>query len=547
MIQIFKKRKIQIILILCLSCLLLGLSSVKLSVFAKEKSPYYIKVNKLQNCVTVYQMDDNGEYTIPVKAMACSSGTATPLGIYNTKVKYRWRLLMGDVWGQYSTRIEKGVLFHSVWYYKMDASTLSGKQYNKLGTTASHGCIRLTVADAKWIYDNCAVGTTVEIYNNKNVGPLGKPGTLTVPAGMGWDPTDPSDMNPYKNSNPTITGASNKVIPWGTKMNLLKGIKATSTTGADISSEMEVKGKVDAYTAGKYQITYSIKDASGKSAEKTITVAVKECTEEPVIKGVKDQIVNGNTVVDRKFALKGIKAYLSNVKLANKDIEVNIVKNDTENSYSIKYVATAYNKLIGTATANVYVDATAPVITGVSHREITLDQLSAGKDSIQKMALQGVSVTDDYSDINTDNLTVIVQPIADYAYLVTYKVTDDVGNTSRESVQFTYFANARIDGVMNRIHIPYGTEVTKEYVMQGVTASIGQINCTDKMTVDIKAETENEYMVTYTIQDENNIPLSVISYVTVATAPQTDVNANSDATDNTKEESTSTDSSQTKN
>ena len=33
----------------------------------------------------------------------------------------------------------------------------------KLGRPASHGCLRLTVSDAKWIYDNIPDGTTVVI------------------------------------------------------------------------------------------------------------------------------------------------------------------------------------------------------------------------------------------------------------------------------------------------------------------------------------------------------------------------------------------------
>ena len=32
-----------------------------------------------------------------------------------------------------------------------------------LGRKASHGCIRLKIDDAKWIYDNCPYGTTVVI------------------------------------------------------------------------------------------------------------------------------------------------------------------------------------------------------------------------------------------------------------------------------------------------------------------------------------------------------------------------------------------------
>ena len=40
--------------------------------------PYYIKVNYGANVVTVYSLDENNNYTVPVKAMVCSTGTATP-------------------------------------------------------------------------------------------------------------------------------------------------------------------------------------------------------------------------------------------------------------------------------------------------------------------------------------------------------------------------------------------------------------------------------------------------------------------------------------
>lgn len=38
--------------------------------------PYFIKVNRAANCATVYGIDENGEYTIPVKAFATSCGKA---------------------------------------------------------------------------------------------------------------------------------------------------------------------------------------------------------------------------------------------------------------------------------------------------------------------------------------------------------------------------------------------------------------------------------------------------------------------------------------
>ena len=96
--------------------------------------PYYIKVNYTANTVTVYKKDSNGSYAIPVKAMVCSTGKATPRsGVYKTPNKYRWKLLIGNSYGQYSTRITGQILFHSVPYEKQSEDSLIKRYYDKLG------------------------------------------------------------------------------------------------------------------------------------------------------------------------------------------------------------------------------------------------------------------------------------------------------------------------------------------------------------------------------------------------------------------------------
>lgn len=40
---------------------------------SKSSNPYYIKVNYGAQVVTIYKQDENGEYTIPYKAMVCST------------------------------------------------------------------------------------------------------------------------------------------------------------------------------------------------------------------------------------------------------------------------------------------------------------------------------------------------------------------------------------------------------------------------------------------------------------------------------------------
>jgi lipoprotein-anchoring transpeptidase ErfK/SrfK len=172
---------------------------------------YFIRVNYGQNVVTIYVKDTNGEYSIPYKAMVCSTGKATPRsGTYTipsgTYSRGTWGMMIGNVWAQYFTRIKGSILFHSVPYTERNKWSLEYWEYDKLGTAASAGCIRLTVQDAKWIYNNCPAGTQVEFYTDSNPGPLGKPTAQKISEEepvRGWDPTDPDPTNPWKTYNPS--------------------------------------------------------------------------------------------------------------------------------------------------------------------------------------------------------------------------------------------------------------------------------------------------------------------------------------------------------
>ncbi len=244
---------------------------------APAKLPYYIKVNRLANCVTVYTLDAEGNYTVPIKAMTCSVGTnwSTPLGVSKISDKYTWRLLFGNTFGHYSVRFNGHILFHSVPYLASSNGTLKDGQFNMLGQPASQGCIRLCVADAKWIYDNCAKGTIVEVYDSEDPGPLGKPIMPQISLNSpykGWDPTDPNPANPWLYGAVTIQGATDHVLTVGETINLLSGVSATDVDG--LALEVGVNGKVDFNTAGVYQVTYSTTGVLGHTVSQTITITV---------------------------------------------------------------------------------------------------------------------------------------------------------------------------------------------------------------------------------------------------------------------------------
>lgn len=243
--------------------------------------PYMIRVNKQADCVTVYCQNEDGEFNVPVKAMACSCGKTgnTPVGTYRTHDYRPWGLMKGNVWAQYAIRFKKSFLFHSVPYYQQSKSTLEEGEYNKLGTDASLGCVRLAVEDVKWLYDNCSQGTLVEVYNSEDPGPLGKPLPIVVSGDSeyrGWDPTDPDENNPWIGKLQNFEGIKDIVVLEGTMdVDLMHSVISTDYDGTRLPVELDKRG-LDIDLVGEYDIVYSSTGAKGATVSKTAKVYVVE-------------------------------------------------------------------------------------------------------------------------------------------------------------------------------------------------------------------------------------------------------------------------------
>lgn len=293
-----KRKRLFVIFVFAVAVLLKFSAAPETASAASSRKPYYIKINRQQNCITVYGKNKKGKYTVPVKAMACSVGLnyRTPRGVFTLGQKYRWHQLNGGVYSQYCSRITGHVLFHSVYYSSTNPSRLYYGAYNKLGGAASHGCVRLCVADAKWIYDNCASGTKVEIYDGKVPGPLGKPKPIRIDTSnsyRGWDPTDPSKSNPWKKLKPILTGAKNITLKQGTaKSKLTAGIKAADYRKKPL--KVRISGKYNLKKPGKYKVTYNATDYLKNTTKKTVTLTIKD-TRKPSVKSLKQRAVSGNT------------------------------------------------------------------------------------------------------------------------------------------------------------------------------------------------------------------------------------------------------------
>lgn len=121
---------------------------------------YQLIVDRATNHVGVYQKT-NGLWNA-IAFWSCATGasrTPTPAGIFKVGQRgysfghgytcYYWTGFIGTTY-----------LFHSTLYRQGTMSPLD----SRLGQNLSHGCVRLAIQNAKWIYDHIPSGTTVRVY-----------------------------------------------------------------------------------------------------------------------------------------------------------------------------------------------------------------------------------------------------------------------------------------------------------------------------------------------------------------------------------------------
>ncbi len=124
-----------------------------------SSTKYLILVDRSACKVAVYT-GWSGSWT-RTQYWSCSPGkpsTPTVAGTFKVGIKGRY-FDSGSSRCHWYTQFKGNYLFHSVLYSK------SGKiNDGRLGMQLSHGCVRLDINNAKWIYDNIPKGTTVVVY-----------------------------------------------------------------------------------------------------------------------------------------------------------------------------------------------------------------------------------------------------------------------------------------------------------------------------------------------------------------------------------------------
>lgn len=199
----------------------------------------YVKVVINAQLIYIYKRDSSGNPTELVRTIITSTGmdrgaNATPLGKYmildssdNSAGKYRW-VSFTESYGQYATRLfyitdQKsdrmsgyftGYMFHSELYRTTDPTSLMVAEYNTLGYPRSHGCMRMQVKDARWIYMNCPTGSIVEIVDGSSdpsTWSALKPASL--PYGTDYDPSDPAKPGVHAEPNLPKKTAKPTAVP----------------------------------------------------------------------------------------------------------------------------------------------------------------------------------------------------------------------------------------------------------------------------------------------------------------------------------------------
>ncbi len=240
--------------------------------------PYAITVDVANQVTTVYGLDENGEHTVIVRQMLCSTGTKSnpsdPGDWVLTGRKAKWCYF--PKWGghaRYWTRINSSIAFHSVIYNAVDTMALAKSSYKNLGKRVSHGCIRLTVADAKWIYDNCGEGTVVSIVENMAADPELR-ASLKLPA------LNTKTMLPEETPEPT---ASPVYVSNGLPPMPLAQLKKNDSSEAVYWMQMKLTelgyyhGKCSGtYLDGTVQAVKDFQKAAGLKVTGTATVATLE-------------------------------------------------------------------------------------------------------------------------------------------------------------------------------------------------------------------------------------------------------------------------------
>jgi hypothetical protein len=237
---------------------------------------YYIKVNKFDRMVSVWNTV-NGEIE-SIEALFYASVCSTlENGNYAISEKNAWRMLGDYTYVQYSSKDASSLLFHSAQYELKKRSYMIVDSYRAIGVSDSDvPGITLTVAAAKWIFENCPEGTVVEVCEDNAITyGIEAQDLRDIPEGVRWDPTDPDSSNVWVSSKiDFLKGVTDKTITVGQSIDPWDGVYAKTVDGENVTNCLTIHNYVNTEVPGTYSIEYILVDLTGQVIRQYSTVTV---------------------------------------------------------------------------------------------------------------------------------------------------------------------------------------------------------------------------------------------------------------------------------
>ncbi len=160
---------------------------------------YRIDIDLTNQIATVYGIysDKSAKVLMSEFVSTARKGKTTPTGNFKIqgasggrKAKYRTcKLSGGKTYAEYACRFKGAKMMHGVpWKTRNTKGYVYKGEFNKLGSVASGGCVRMPIKLARYIYEHCPVGTPVHVFKGtKGNYPAGKPKKYTATSNV--DPT----------------------------------------------------------------------------------------------------------------------------------------------------------------------------------------------------------------------------------------------------------------------------------------------------------------------------------------------------------------------
>ena len=286
----------------------------------------------------------------------------------------------------------------------------------------------------------------------------------------------------------------------------MTGVSAVSSTNVYISKSIKTSikyqgkkvSKINTSVEGKYYVTYKVTDGLNKKATTEAVFTVQDNVN-PKIVGAYNLYLNGEETPDEATLLNGVTAVWHGKELAADSVKVTLKEEkitDNLEIYTSTYKVTAPNGKTAAKVKKVYVDLEAPVLTGITDKEISNDTVVD-----RNFAMENVTVSDNYSTVSGSSVKVTITKENATQYKISYVVKDKCRNITKQTATYTITNFLSFEGVKDRT-ISANTYMGTYQALIDVKAYNNGSDISSMIQVKISELVDGKYTVTYTIRDD---------------------------------------------